>query len=60
MIGCVVSCPISEADWVEGRVISFDEDSGRIIVKDECGDTFAGYEYQCEVISEPDEEPDND
>lgn len=60
MIGCFVSCPISEADWVEGRVTSFDEDSGRITIKDECGETYTGYEYQCEIILDPDEESDDE
>jgi hypothetical protein len=46
MIGQNVIVPVGVGSDVEGVVIQFDEDSGLLIMLDDEGDKYQGYEYQ--------------
>ncbi|OES23926.1 hypothetical protein BFV94_4974 [Alteromonas macleodii] len=40
---------------VEGKIIEFDEDSGVVVIEDEDGEQFHGYDYQLEYLDDEEE-----
>ena len=52
MIGQRFTIPLNLCDSVEGIVIKYDEDSGKVVLMSDDGEKLEGYEYQLEDASE--------
>ena len=50
MIGLRVELPVDHANYISGLIIKYDEESGRIQVRDDEGVDWYGYEYQTTLI----------
>ena len=50
MIGLTVEFQVERGVFLVGVVTAFDEDTGKMEVRDECGDHWCGYEYQAMVL----------
>jgi hypothetical protein len=50
MLGKNVVVPVSLGSEVEGIVEKFDPDTGALVIKDEDGNFYRGYEHQVSII----------
>ena len=50
MIGETFHAPINRADYIEGTVTAYNEDSGRVTIETDEGEVWSGYEYQLESL----------
>mgnify|MGYP000740052940 CR=1 FL=1 len=50
LIGERFMAPTSNADFVEGVITLFDNDSGKVVLTTDDGDRWKGYEYQLESL----------
>ncbi|WP_139125487.1 hypothetical protein [Alteromonas macleodii] len=55
MLGRKVIAPLDIGMTVEGKIIEFDEDSGVVVIEDEDGEQFHGYDYQLEYLDDEEE-----
>ena len=50
MIGLKVSAQTSSGSFIEGVVVFYDENSGKVTIRDEDNELYSGYEYQLEYL----------
>lgn len=50
MIGELVSIPVGHGSDVEGIIEEYEPDSGAVVVKDDDGHLYTGYEYQLTTV----------
>lgn len=48
--GLRVEFPVNRFEFLEGVIESFDEDSGSVVVLDDDGNRWKGYEYQLQSV----------